>query len=41
MYSLFAFVDFGGVEEEVALECPGAGFVLSFSKKDFLHIKKE
>ncbi|XP_011410569.1 PREDICTED: voltage-dependent L-type calcium channel subunit beta-1-like [Amphimedon queenslandica] len=40
-HSLKANVDFGGIEEDIAIQCPAPGFVLSFSKGDYLHIKQD
>lgn len=38
--SLCALVKFAGLDEEAALSCPAAGFVLAFRRGDFLHIKQ-
>ena len=38
--SLCALVKFSGLDEEAAMSCPAAGFVLAFRQGDFLHIKQ-
>ena len=38
--SLCALVKFCGLDEEAAMSCPAAGFVLAFRQGDFLHIKQ-
>ena len=38
--SLRALVKFSGLDEEAAMSCPAAGFVLAFRQGDFLHIKQ-
>lgn len=34
-------VNFAGIDEEVAMDCPAPGFVLSFHAGDYLHIKQD